>query len=44
MPNQFSIDELVEHLVFIEKLESRAEQSKNDETVSEEELECEMRK
>lgn len=37
-PDELSIDELIDRLVFIEKLERRIEQSKKRETISEDEL------
>ena len=43
-PEEISIDELIDKLVFIEKLEKRVELSKNDETISEEALEKEIEK
>ena len=43
-PDELSIDEVIDRLVFIQKLEERIEQSKNDETISEEELNNEMGK
>ena len=42
-PDQISIDELIEKLIFIDKLESRIESSNRDETISEEELDNEMK-
>jgi flagellar biosynthesis chaperone FliJ len=42
-PSELSIDELIDRLVFIEKLERRIEQSKNNETITEQELENEMK-
>jgi len=41
-PDELSIDELIDRLLFVEKLEKRIEQSKNDETISEEKLKNEM--
>lgn len=41
-PDELSIDELIEHLVFVEKLENRIKQSKADDTISEEDLEKEI--
>lgn len=41
-PEEFSMDELIEHLVFVEKLEKRIQQSASDDTISEEDLEKEM--
>jgi hypothetical protein len=43
-PEEMSIDELIDRLVFVEKLENRISQSKNGETISEEELKNEMEK
>lgn len=43
-PDELSIDELIDRLVFIEKLERRIEQSKKGETISEDELKDEMDK
>ena len=42
-PDKLSIDELIDRLVFVEKLEKRIEQSKRNETITEEELENEMK-
>ena len=42
-PNELSIDELIDRLVFVEKLEKRIEQSKKGETITEQELENEMK-
>ena len=42
-PSRLSIDELIDRLVFVEKLEKRIEQSKNNEIITEEELENEMK-
>jgi predicted transcriptional regulator len=39
-PDEFSIDELVERLIFIEKVENGLKQSEAGNIVSEEELEC----
>ena len=41
-PDKLEIDDLIERLLFINKVEERIEQSKNDETISEEELEKEI--
>lgn len=38
-----SIDELIERLLFIDKLEKRIQASENDETISQEELDKEMK-
>ena len=43
-PEEMSIDELIDRLVFVEKLENRISQSKNGETTSYEELKLEMEK
>jgi hypothetical protein len=43
-PEEMSIDELIDRLVFVEKLENRISQSKNGETISDEELKIEMEK
>ena len=42
-PEEMSIDELIDRLVFIEKLENRIKQSKDDDTISEADLENEMK-
>jgi flagellar biosynthesis chaperone FliJ len=41
--DEISIDELIERLIFIEKLEKRIASSKRGETLSEEQAEKEMR-
>jgi len=38
-PDEISIDELIDKLVFIDKLEKRIVESNNNKTISEEELE-----
>lgn len=43
-PSQFTIDELVERLIFIEKLELRIEESKKGKKIDEEDLLKEMDK
>ncbi len=43
-PEEFSIDELIDRLVFIDKLEKRIEQSKKDKTISDQNVEKEMQK
>ena len=43
-PNQFSIDELFEKLIVIDKIENGIEQSDNEDTISEEELDFEIKK
>lgn len=42
-PDNLSIDELIDKLIFIDKLEKRIEESKNGETISEADLEKEMK-
>jgi len=42
--DKISIDELIERLLFIEKLEKRIESSKNGNTISDKEVEKEMKK
>ncbi len=44
LPEEFSIDELVEKLILIEKVENGEKQSLNGETISEVELESEINK
>ena len=41
-PDEISIDEVIERLIIIEKLEIRIKESDNDETISEEDLKNEM--
>ena len=43
-PDNMSIDELIDRLIFVEKLEKRIEESKKGETISEDELKKEMEK
>lgn len=43
-PDTFSIDDLIEKAILIDKIERGDEQSKKGETISEEELEKEMQK
>ena len=43
-PNQFSIDKLFEKLIVINKIEKGIEQSDNEDTISEEELDFEIKK
>ena len=43
-PNLFSIDELFEKLIVIDKIEKGIEQSENEDTISEEELDFEIKK
>tara|TARA_R110002049_G_C8789519_1_gene531576 strand:- start:387 stop:569 length:183 start_codon:yes stop_codon:yes gene_type:complete len=42
LPEQFSIDELVERMILIEKIENGKNQSENDEIVSETDLDKEI--
>lgn len=42
-PDEFSIDELVDRLVFLEKLEERIRMSDNDDIISSEAMEEEMK-
>lgn len=44
LPEQFSIDQLVEKLILIEKIDSGNRQSKNDEVISESDLNKEIEK
>ncbi len=41
-PDKFSIDDLVDKLIFIEKLENRILESENGNTITEEELSLEI--
>lgn len=43
-PDQFSLDELVDRMILLEKIETGLEQSKRGEVVSEEELDEQMKK
>ena len=43
-PEKFTIDQLIDNLVFVDKLEKRIKKSKEDDTISEMELENEMQK
>ncbi|MCU7613895.1 hypothetical protein N0B16_05545 [Chryseobacterium sp. GMJ5] len=43
-PDEISIDEVIERLIMIEKLEIRKKESKDNDTISEEELKNEMEK
>ncbi len=42
-PDEFSMDEFIDHLVFINKLENRIQQSNEGKTISENELEEEIK-
>ncbi|MBE7639788.1 MULTISPECIES: hypothetical protein [Salegentibacter] len=44
LPETFSIDELVERLIFIEKVENGINQSKKGDVISEEQLDKEIEK
>ena len=44
LPEKFSIDELVEKLILIEKIERGNKQSENDEVISESDLDKEIEK
>lgn len=43
-PNEIHIDDLIDKLVFIDKLEKRIKSSENNEVISEKELENDMEK
>jgi len=43
-PDQFSIDELVEKLILIEKIEKGNKQSENEEIITDSELDLEIEK
>ncbi|WP_157359710.1 hypothetical protein [Algoriphagus mannitolivorans] len=42
MPDQFSMEDLIEQLIFVEKLEKRIEESNQDQTITEEDLKREI--
>ena len=44
LPEKFTIEELVERLIFVEKIESGLSDSKNDNKISEQELEQQIKK
>jgi len=44
LPDQFTIDELVERLIFMNKVESGLNDSKNEDKISEIELENQMKR
>lgn len=44
LPEKFSLDELIERLILIEKIESGIKQSENGEIISEEEMDNEIEK
>ncbi|WP_028122809.1 hypothetical protein [Epilithonimonas tenax] len=41
-PDEISIDEVIERLIMIEKIETRIQESENNQTVSEDDLKNEM--
>ncbi len=41
-PDEINIDEVIERLIMIEKIETRIQESKNNETISEDDLKNEM--
>lgn len=41
-PEEFTVDELIERIIFIEKLEKRIQKSDDNDIMSEEDLEREM--
>lgn len=43
-PDEISIDEVIERLIMIEKIETRIQESENNDTISEENLKTEMEK
>ena len=43
-PDVMSIDDLIDRLVFVEKLENRISQSKKGETITDEDLKLQMEK
>ena len=42
-PDEISIDDVIERLIMIEKIETRIQESENNETISEDDLKNEMR-
>ena len=44
LPDKFSIDELIDRLLFIEKVEKGEKQSENGEVISEEDLDKDIKK
>lgn len=44
MPEEMMIDELIDRLIFIDKLKNRIRESDNGETISEHDLKSEIRK
>ena len=43
-PEELSIDELIDRLVFIDKLENRMKESENNEVMSDDDVKSEMKK
>lgn len=43
-PEELSIDELIDRLVFIDKLENRMKESENNEVMTDEDVKLEMKK
>lgn len=43
-PDTISMDEVIERLIMLEKIETRKQESENNETIEEEELKEEMKK
>jgi len=43
-PEELSIDELIDRLVFIDKLENRMKESENNEVMTDEDVKSEMKK
>lgn len=43
-PDEFTVDELIERIIFIEKLEKRIQKSDENDFISEEDLENEVNK
>lgn len=41
-PDEISIDEVIERLIMIEKIETRIQESQNNETISEDDIKNEM--
>lgn len=41
-PDEISIDEVIERLIMIEKIETRIQESENNETISEDDIKNEM--
>jgi len=44
LPNEFSIEDLIEKIILIDKIETGLKQSDNNETITEEELDNEIEK